>query len=182
MSSSSVGHALAPRHNSIWLLGVGLIDVVAGLFAIAWPGVTVLALALLFGLLVLLAGVVSISMGLVVRRSGGEPLVPFVFGGAALIAGIICLVHPGAGVFAIILGCTLWFLMTGLGELALARTQSPMRIWFLGMGTLSLIAALILIVNPGVAISTVGLIAGIAFLIRGAGELSIGWRLRGRTV
>ena len=182
MFNSSAGQALQPRHNSTWFLGVGLIDVVAGLFAIAWPGVTVLALALLFGLLVLLAGVVSISMGLLVRRSGGDSLVPFVVGGVALIAGIICLVHPGAGVFAIILGCALWFLMTGLGELALARTQPPMRIWFLGMGILSLIAALILIVNPGVAIATVGLIAGISFLIRGAGELSIGWRLRSHTV
>jgi uncharacterized membrane protein HdeD (DUF308 family) len=173
---------LHPRHGSIWFLGVGLIDVVAGLFAVAWPGVTVLALALLFGLLVLMAGIVSISTGLMMRRAGAEATVPFVFGGAALIAGLICIVHPGAGVFAIIVGCALWFLLTGLGELALARTTSPMRVWFAVMGTLSVIAALILIVNPGVAIATVGLIAGISFLIRGAGELTLGWRMRAHAI
>jgi uncharacterized membrane protein HdeD (DUF308 family) len=173
------GTALAPRHGSGWFLGVGAIDVIAGLVAIAWPGVTVLALALLFGILVLMAGLVSISMGLLIRRSGGDAVVPFVFGGAALIAGLVCIVHPGAGVLAIIVGCTLWFLFTGLGQLALARVHSPMRTWFLVMGGLSLLAAVILIARPGVAIATLGLVAGIAFLVRGAGEVALGWRMRG---
>ena len=173
--------AIAPRHSSTWFLGVGLIDIVAGVFAVAWPGVTVLALALLFGIMVLIAGAVSIGTGLMIRRSGGDGIVPLVVGGA-VIAGLICVFHPGAGVFAIIVGCTLWFLFTGLGELALARVSSPMRPWFIGLGVLSILAAIVLIVNPGVAIATVGLIAGISFLIRGAGELSIGWRLRGSGV
>ncbi len=174
--------AIQPRHSSAWFLGVGLIDIVAGLFAVAWPGVTVLALALLFGIMVLIAGAVSLGTGLMIRRSGGDGIVPLVVGGVAIVAGLICVFHPGAGVFAIIVGCTLWFLFTGLGELALARVDSPMRPWFLVLGVLSIVAAIVLIVNPGVAIATVGLIAGISFLIRGAGELSIGWRLRGHGI
>jgi uncharacterized membrane protein HdeD (DUF308 family) len=170
-----------PRHGAAWFAGVGLLDVVAGIFAVAWPGVTVLVLALLFGFLLLMAGLVSVSTGLMVRRAGGRAMMPFLFGGAAVVAGIICLVHPGAGVFAIILGCTVWFLLTGVGQLALARTGAPMRGWLTVMGVLSIVAALILIVNPGVAIATVGLIAGLSFLIRGAGELALGWRLRGHS-
>ena len=100
-----------------------------------------------------------------------------VIGIAAVIAGIICLVHPGAGVFAIILGCALWFLLTGVAYLGMARAATPLRIWFGVIGALSLIAFLVLIVEPGVAIATVSIVAGISFLIRGASQLALAWRL-----
>jgi uncharacterized membrane protein HdeD (DUF308 family) len=166
------------RAAGTWLTFVGVIDIVAGLVALAWPGVTVLVLAVLFGLLVLFAGLVSIMVGSVMRRAGGRVWAPFAFGIAAVIAGVICLIHPGAGVFAIILGCALWFLLTGVGYFGMARVNPAMRVWFTIMGGLSVIAFIVLIVEPGVAIVTVSIIAGISFLVRGVGQLALGWRLR----
>jgi uncharacterized membrane protein HdeD (DUF308 family) len=167
------------RANGTWLSVVGVIDVIAGLIALSWPGVTVLVLAVIFGLLVLMAGLVSIGVGSLLRRTAGHTVwPPFVFGVAAVIAGIICLIHPGAGVFAIILGCALWFLLTGVAYLGMARVPSQLRVWFGVIGVLSLIAFVVLIAEPGVAIVTVSIIAGISFLIRGASQLALGWRLR----
>jgi uncharacterized membrane protein HdeD (DUF308 family) len=42
---------------------------------------------------------------------------------------------------------------------------------------LSLIAFVVLIAEPGVAIVTVSIVAGISFLLRGAGQLALAWRL-----
>ena len=166
------------RHDGSRMLLVGVVDVVAGLIALAWPGVTVVALAVIFGLMLLLAGVVTLGVGAVMNRAGLKPTVAWVLGGVAVVAGLICLVHPGAGVFAIGLGCALWFLVTGLGYLASARTARMHRVSMGVLGVLSLIAALVLLVSPGVAIVTIAIIAGIGFLVRGLGEIVLGRRLR----
>jgi uncharacterized membrane protein HdeD (DUF308 family) len=167
------------RASGAWLGVVGVIDVIAGLVALSWPGVTVLVLAVVFGLFVLMAGLISIVVGAALRRAAGRTIwPPFLFGVAAVIAGLICLIHPGAGVFAIILGCALWFLLTGVAYLGMARVASPLRVWFAVIGVLSVIAFVVLIAEPGVAIVTVSIVAGISFLIRGAGQLAIAWRLR----
>lgn len=179
LPSNPLGAARLGRTYSTGHLQVlGGIDVVAGVIALAWPGVTVLVLALIFGLLLLLAGLVAIGVGSLVHRAGGSPVATWVIGGVAVIAGLICVFHPGAGVWAIVLGCALWFLLTGVGDLLVAAASPAHRVWFGVLGVLSIVAALVLVVHPGVAIVTVALVAGIAFLARGAGELALGWRLR----
>lgn len=165
-------------YSSAHLLVLGGIDVVAGLIALVWPGVTILALALIFGLMLLMGGFAAIAVGSTVRRSGGRPTATWVIGGIAVIAGLVCIFHPGAGVWAIVLGCSVWFLMTGIGDLAMAAAVPANRVWFSILGVLSIVAAVVLLVHPGVAIVTVALIAGISFLLRGAGELALGWRTR----
>lgn len=104
-----------------------------------------------------------------------------VIGGAAVLAGLICLFHPGAGVWAIVLGCALWFLLTGVGDLLVAAASPAHRGWFGILGVVSIVAAVVLLVHPGVAIVTVALVAGIAFLVRGAGEIALGSRMRSVT-
>lgn len=156
------------------LLTVGILDVLVGVVALAWPGVTVAALAILFGLFLLLSGIVAVSISWRTRS-----VVGLVLGVLAIVAAIICFVHPGAGVVAILLGCALWFFMLGLVYLGAAFAGARDRLWWAVLGVLSLIASVIMIASPGVAISTVALLVGIAFLIRGGGELALAWRMRG---
>jgi uncharacterized membrane protein HdeD (DUF308 family) len=60
----------------------------------------------------------------------------------------------------------------------MARASSTsLRFWFGFIGVLSLIAFLVLIAEPGLAIVTVSIVAGISFLVRGAGQLALAWRL-----
>ena len=171
-----LARAYSPNH----LLVLGGIDVLAGILALAWPGATVLVLALIFGLLLLLGGIVAIGVGTTIRRAGGNPVATYIIGGIAIVAGLICVFHPGAGLWAIALGCAVWFLMTGFGDLAMASASPANRLWFGVLGVLSIVAGVILLFNPASAILTVAVIAGISFLIRGAGELTLGWRLRSR--
>jgi uncharacterized membrane protein HdeD (DUF308 family) len=161
-------------YGTAHLLVLGVIDLVCGVIALVWPGVTVLALALIFGLMLLLAGITALGVGSVIRRAGGSPAVSWVVGAVAVVAGLVCIFHPGAGVWAIILGCALWFLITGISDLVVASAATGHRWLLVVLGVLSIIAAVVLLFRPGLAIVTVALIAGFAFLVRGAGEIGLG--------
>jgi uncharacterized membrane protein HdeD (DUF308 family) len=155
------------------ILFVGALDILVGLVALIWPGVTVLALALLLGVLLLLSGATSFGLGVAAR----SPWL-LVLGVVALVAAVICFVHPGAGVFAILFGCALWFFLNGVAELGAAMSGIADRVWWGMLGVLSIVAAAIMVSVPGVAIVTVAIIAGISFLVRGLGLIVLARRLR----
>jgi uncharacterized membrane protein HdeD (DUF308 family) len=161
-----------------WLLFDGILGILAGIVALAWPGVTVLALAVVLGIGLLFQGSLQVSAGS--RAMSGTPGRGWLifFGALSILGGVICLVHPGAGVFAIILGITIWFVAAGVNELVAGFTLKEHRAWNLILGVLTLIAALILIAQPGLAIGTVAFLTGLFFLIRGAGEIALAMRLR----
>lgn len=53
--------------SGVWLLD-GVLSIVVGIFALVWPGATIVALAILLGLRVLLRGFATITFGLALRR------------------------------------------------------------------------------------------------------------------
>ena len=172
---------LVQTYTSGHLYVLGTVDVIAGLVALIWPSATITVLALIFGIMLLLGGVMVILVGSLGRRDGGGGgggALTWIVGIVAVVAGLICIIHPGVGIWAIALGCAVWFLMTGIGSLFVAAASPAHRIWFIILGVLSIAAAIILLVNPSAALATVAIVAGIAFLIRGIGELVIGWQLR----
>jgi uncharacterized membrane protein HdeD (DUF308 family) len=170
---------IVQTYSSRHLFILGTVDVIAGLIALIWPSATITVLALIFGIMLLLGGVMVIAVGSLARREGGGSVaLTWVLGLIAIVAGLICIVHPGVGIWAIALGCALWFLLTGIGSLFVAAASPRHRIWFIILGVLSIVASIILLVNPDEALQTVAIVAGIAFLIRGIAEFGIGWQLR----
>lgn len=155
------------------ILVVGVLDIVVAVVALLWPDVTVLVLALLLGILLLLSGMMLLGLGAAAR----SPWL-LVLGVLALVAAVICFVHPGAGVFAILLGCALWFLLNGVADIAAAMSGVAGRAWWAVLGVLSIVAAVIMISSPGVAVVTVAIIVGISFLIRGIGQIALALYLR----
>ena len=156
------------------LMIAGVLDVVIGVLALAWPAITVLALALLLGIVLLISGIAALAF---VRVSAWSAVV----GVVSIIAALICFVHPGAGVFAILFGAALWFLFTGFADLAIAMSARSGRGYWWVLGVLSVIAGIVMLVSPGIALVTVALVVGLSFLIRGMIELGVGWRVRSLT-
>lgn len=68
-----VAAALMDRPGGwVWLLAGGIISLVVGVMAIAWPDVTVLALAILLGIRMIIFGVVEIASALQLRSLRAE--------------------------------------------------------------------------------------------------------------
>jgi uncharacterized membrane protein HdeD (DUF308 family) len=169
---------LALRRQWKWLVADGVIGVLAGILAIAYPSITVLALGLLLGIGLLIQGVVEVMAGFAAVAGTAGRVTMVVWGSIVLSAGLICLVQPGAGVFAIAVGLAIWFALVGATDLWLAFAGSEHRAYNAALGVLSILAAIILLADGNAAIATIAVLAGLAFLLRGLLALYLGWRLR----
>lgn len=162
-----------------WLVLIsGLLSVLVGVLALAVPGATLLFLGLLFGVSLMITGVSSIAMGLTAEGNAGRQTLSVLLGFAAVLAGIFCFVRPGAGVVAVVLSVAFWFMLVGVGDLVAAFQETQHRIWRGLLGVIAIAAGVVLVVDPVIGLSTVALLAGIGFLLRGGAEIGFALQLR----
>jgi uncharacterized membrane protein HdeD (DUF308 family) len=172
-----------------WLLVVrGVAAVVFGVLALVWPGVTVLALALLFGAYALVDGVGMIIGSF--RRSGPrqQRIAHLIAGLVGLAAGVLTLVWPGITALVLVVMVGVWAIATGALDLWSAVSpypptspKAPRRRghWLLAaIGALSVVAGVLILLRPDVGALAIAQVIGVYAIISGALMLAEGWRLR----
>jgi uncharacterized membrane protein HdeD (DUF308 family) len=163
-----------------WLVGLlGLLSIAAGVLAIAYPDITLLVLGLIVGINLVLIGATWVALATVEDHSEGGRILRFFVGFLATLAGLICLVRPGAGVLALLLALSFWFILTGVADLARALEEGEHRIIAGVLGVIGIAAGVIIVANPDIGLNTLALLAGIAFLVRGTAELIAALYIRG---
>jgi uncharacterized membrane protein HdeD (DUF308 family) len=161
-----------------WILADGILGIIVGLFALLFPGATVLVLALFLGFGLVISGIIEATAALRVQHGAPGRWWVAIFGVITALAGIFVIFHPGAGVVILVAGLLLWFLFVGINDLFVAARTSEHRGWNIAMGVLALLAAVILLFNFTAAVGTVALLAGLGFLLRGASEIGLALSLR----
>jgi uncharacterized membrane protein HdeD (DUF308 family) len=162
-----------------WVVALlGLISVAAGVLALAYPDITLLVLGLVVGINLVLIGATWVALATVENHTEGGRILRFFVGFLATLAGLICLVRPGAGVLALLLALSFWFIITGMADLARAMEEHENRVIAAVLGVISIAAGVIIVANPDIGLSTLALLAGIAFIVRGSVELMAGIYLR----
>lgn len=161
-----------------WILADGILVVIVGLFALAFPGATVLLLALFLGIGLLISGIIEITAALRVQHGAPGRWWVVIFGVITALAGIFVIFRPGAGVAILVVGLLLWFLFAGINDLFVAARSSEHRGWNIAMGVLALLAFVILLFDIAAALGTIALLAGFGFLLRGATEIGLALSLR----
>ncbi|WP_433296073.1 HdeD family acid-resistance protein [Pseudonocardia sp. CA-142604] len=125
---ASVIDAVRHRDRSRWWLGLlgGLASVAAGVLALIWPGITALVLAVVVGIWAVVAGAAQIATAFRLRMVGGRIWLLALAGVLSVMAGIVILVWPSAGVIglAVLLGVFAVVYGAALGALAVAL-RSP---------------------------------------------------------
>ena len=118
--------ALAPAGRQHWPLVVrGAISIVAGVVAIAMPGITAFALLVLVGVWAIASGIVEIALAVRLREQlTGEWLLALE-GGLSIVFGICLLVSPLAG--AIVIGLWIGAYALVLGGMMLASALRVRR-------------------------------------------------------
>ncbi|GAA2007779.1 HdeD family acid-resistance protein [Nakamurella flavida] len=90
-------------HKWGWSVFTGVVSILAGVVAIAWPVITAVALLYVIAFWALLAGFTSIAGALALRKAGFKQWVwTMVFGVCAVIFGISLLVNPGRGILSVL--------------------------------------------------------------------------------
>ncbi|RNL85867.1 HdeD family acid-resistance protein [Halostreptopolyspora alba] len=163
-----------------WVLTVrGAVAIVFGILAVLWPGITLLALAVAFGVYALadgvLAAVSSIRAGTVNRL----PLALEAFFG--LVLGAAAIIWPEATVLVLVILIGAWAFVTGIFEIVVAlRLREELEgEWLLILaGVLSVLFGLLVWFWPATAAVAVALIIGVYALVFGAVLVVLSLRLR----
>jgi len=103
-----------------WLLVIeGVLDLIVGFIAFAWPAIALLAFIYLVAFWAILSGVALLAVGLRLHRSNGEALL-VLSGGLSLLWGIVIFFWPIAGEVAMAWWIGAYALLFGIFMLSLA--------------------------------------------------------------
>ena len=158
----------------------GALATIVGIIAIAWPGITILALVILF------AVYAFIDAGLQAMRAFGSATVGPVFGRLLLglldlAAGVIALVWPGTTVLVLVLIVAFWAFVGGFAEIFLAFSggeNAGTRALFIVGGLVSIAFGVVLFSRPDVGAVTLALLYGLFSLTYGTSRIVIGIQAR----
>ena len=177
-AKGSAVQVMRPAH---WwaLVLIGLFQVVAGILALVYTDVTLLALGLVFGINLLLAGTLMVVISSADPvASGGLTAVRLIVGFLTILAGLICVVRPGASVLVLLLCVSFWFVITGIGWLVEAMHAKRHRVLNAILGLVGIAAGVILVGDPDIGLTTLANLAGILLIVRGSIEFAAGWVVR----
>src|SRR5262245_42485282 len=161
-----------------WVVALlGAISIVAGVLALAYPDITLLVLGLIVGINLVVIGAVWIGLATTEVHTEGGRVLRFIVGFIAILAGLVCLVRPGAGVLALLIALSFWFIITGVADLARALEPGEHRLIAALLGVIGIAAGIIIVANPDIGLTTLALLAGIGFIVPGTVELMAGFYL-----
>ncbi len=155
-----------------WLaLAAASFGLVVGVMMVAWPEATLKVVAVLFGTWLLLHGVVRIVQAITGRseRDGAQRAILALVGMFFVVAGVIALRNLLASLAVLVTLIGLMWLIGGIIELisAFGGPSGGVRLWRIALGTLSIIAALVVLVWPDLSLVTLVYVTGAWLIIMG---------------
>ncbi len=164
------------KSTSTSLILLGVLAIIAGILALAWPGVTVLALVILF------AVYAFIDAGLQALRAFSSGSAGPVFGHLLLglvdvAAGVVALAWPGSTALMLVLIVATWAFTGGFFEIFAAFRSGEAagtRALFILGGLVSISFGAVLLARPGVGAVTLALLFGLFSLINGISQITLG--------
>lgn len=156
----------------------GAFSAIAGVLAIAFPKVTLLALALISGINLLVLGALAIGEALGGEDDDGRTL-QMVLGVVAVLGGIVVLRRPGDAVLVVVVALGAWLILSGIAELVRALLGGIERRALTAVGgVIDVAIGVVVLALPHVSLRTLATLIGCAFVVHGAVLVVRGFRER----
>ena len=177
MSSTSLKPSELRELTWGWWLAVliGAASIVVGIVVILKPSNSLSALAVIFGIFILVDGIVELAAALSGETQNRGLLA--VFGVLCVIAGVLLIRHPLGGVKAVALLLGIWLIAAGVVRLVAAFAFPGDRLWRIGVALVLAIFGVVIVSSPHIGYATLALIAGICLICYGIGMLVVGWAM-----
>lgn len=136
------------------LLFLGLLSIVIGIVIMAWPGKTVVVVAVILAIWLVVSGIFEIVRGFGRGLSGGMRALLFIGGVLSLILGLFAFRgfvvedSPLDAVWLLALFVAINFIFSGIGQLFTAGEVKEGRGWNIFGGIVSLLLGIIILVVP----------------------------------
>ena len=181
-STHTAPDPLAGARSSGWILiAAGAIAIVAGLLAIVYPEITLLALAIFAGINLMVVGLMSVIEAFDDELDSGARSLAAVLGILGMIAGLVVLRRPGESLLAILLVLGIWLVVSGAVSFFRAFNDLDGRAFRMLVALSEIVLGILILALPDLTLKTVAILAGIGFLLRGLLAVWAGWRLHSMT-
>jgi uncharacterized membrane protein HdeD (DUF308 family) len=164
-----------------WVLAFGIVSIIAGIIAFFFTGATLVAIAVLFGLQLVFAGIFRFMATFAIPGHhawlrGLTALLAVV----SLAAGIYLVAHPLLSLLVLAFVLGLFWVVSGVVELfvAIENHDTPGRGWVALSGVLGIIAGLLVSFYPGISLVTLTIVLGVWLVLFGVIEVMAAIRLR----
>ncbi|RKS07255.1 uncharacterized membrane protein HdeD (DUF308 family) [Nocardiopsis sp. Huas11] len=175
------GDMLGELSRNWWLVLLrGIAAIVFGVLALIWPGLTLVVLAVVFGLYAIVdAGALAYAA---YRSAPGSRAGLVVQAIVSALMGLIALIWPTVAVVALVFVIGVWAILTGVAEIVAAvrlRAHITSEWLLIFVGALSIVFGLLLWFWPLEGAQAIVFVVGIYAIIFGAVLAVAGFRLRG---
>ncbi len=164
-----------------WLLAFGIITVLLGIIALAWPGRTLVVVAVLFGAQLIVMGIFRF-VGAIASEdlTGANRVLLALLGVLSLIVGLYAVRHLLVTLFALVVLLGIFWIVSGAVELfmALSHREMSQRGWNAIMGVISIVAGIVVLAYPDISLLVLAVLLSIWLVIFGVMEISIAVRIR----
>jgi uncharacterized membrane protein HdeD (DUF308 family) len=166
--------------SSWWVpMAVGIISLIAGILALVWPGVTLLALALIVGINLAVLSAFLIADALSDDAGAEDRTLRIVLGVSGLIGGIVIIRRPGDTLLVLVVAAGIWLLMSGTLELVRTFMVDDGHRLMRALGAMvDLVIGALILALPDLGLATLALLVGISFIVHGVLLVATGWWLR----
>jgi uncharacterized membrane protein HdeD (DUF308 family) len=159
----------------------GLLAILLGIITLAWPGITLGALVLLFGAYAFIDGIFSIVGAWRASKAHERWGVSVLEGVAGIIAAVVTFTWPAMTALALVFIVAAWAIVTGIFETAAAvRLRRYIKgEWLLVLGGVaSVVFGILLVLSPLLGALVLAIWLGVYALFFGAMLVGLGLRLR----
>lgn len=163
------------------VLMTGVASLVLGILILVWPGPSLLVAGVLFGLYLLISGILQLAAAFGTHRAASLRVLAFISGSLAILLGLFCFRGPMTSILLLALWIGIGWLIRGITQAVAAAHDPtvPARGWQIFLGLVSFLAGIVLIVFPFTSLAVLTLVAGWWLVVVGVVEIVTALRIRG---
>jgi uncharacterized membrane protein HdeD (DUF308 family) len=167
-----------PRATDNWwlFLIIGLVSTIAGVLAIVYPDLTLLAIGIFAGVSLLFLGAMEI-VDAIVGAPDSRTLSALV-GVLSLLAGLVCLRRPGESLLAVVVVLGIYLVVAGVIRFIRSFAELDDRALVMGLAILDVILGILILSLPKLSLVTLAVLFAISLLARGVYMIVVAFRLR----
>ncbi|WP_406206325.1 HdeD family acid-resistance protein [Kitasatospora sp. NBC_01560] len=164
------------------LLVAGLVSLALGIVVFVWPKQTLTVVGVLFGLYLLIIGIVQLVAAFGTHASTALRVLAFISGTICVLLGLLCFRSAVQSLLLLAIWIGIGWLFRGITQLvaAISDDEMPARGWQAFAGVANTLAGVLLIVWPVGSITALTVLAGCWLLILGLIEIVTAFQVRSR--
>ncbi|MER8098698.1 HdeD family acid-resistance protein [Kitasatospora sp. NPDC094016] len=181
---SPVQGPLGQLAKAAWqvLLLAGIVSLALGIVVFVWPKETLLVVGVLFGLYLLVIGIVQLVAAFGTHATTALRVLAFISGAICVLLGLLCFRSAAQSLVLLAIWIGIGWLFRGITQLAAAVSdpQMPARGWQAFAGAANTVAGVLLLIWPVGSIAALAVLAGCWLVILGLIEIVTAIQMRGR--